>query len=419
MAHDAKIAQLEAERLERIEKGIRGKVREREIAESLNPSGNVDIPTLPETIPDRFAALRGLHAEYEAAPSQSFNAMVGAQVSGIGGSRIGFDTLRPLNEAARSRILQSMPVDTGLQGNTMVGGTGALPALTPLLQLPTNFLVAGNDFDSVGDNIAAFAGANPVIAIKVAAAGVFIAAKVVEIAPDIIAGVAKAASTVCSGVSDIVEIDRLKSAGYVRGRDEHGKEYWYKRQQAPAEPAAPRVAPAASIPQRVEIPIPTQEELDEFALSVDDGDVASVPNVHQAAAVQAETVAAVGEDEEEQEAEPAVGGEAAGAPTEPEGGEPDDSGDEGEKESANRNHFSKQSREELLRSKTSHEKLIKEHKEKLEAYEKNPDTYDNKNLLKGVSQERRNKIIQGRIKELQRQIRKQENGLKIIDQLLG
>jgi hypothetical protein len=50
------------------------------------------------------------------------------------------------------------------------------------------------------------------------------------------------------------------------------------------------------------------------------------------------------------------------------------------------------------------EKQIAEHEEKLANYKSNPDAYDNKGILKNASPERRQSIINGRIKHLEREI---------------
>jgi len=81
-------------------------------------------------------------------------------------------------------------------------------------------------------------------------------------------------------------------------------------------------------------------------------------------------------------------------------------------------NFASQTRNQLLKSKTSHEMLIRKHTEKLAAYIIDPDKYDNLGILKNVSKEIRQKIIQGRIKELERQIQRQRDDLNIINRLL-
>ncbi|GBF32467.1 cell wall-associated protein [Desulfocucumis palustris] len=78
-----------------------------------------------------------------------------------------------------------------------------------------------------------------------------------------------------------------------------------------------------------------------------------------------------------------------------------------------------QTREQLPKSKSSYEKLIQEHKVKLNNYIKNPDAYDNKGILKNVpSPDVRQKIINGRIKQLKDQINKQQSELDKINKLL-
>ncbi|MGK6353514.1 hypothetical protein [Parapedobacter sp. DT-150] len=58
------------------------------------------------------------------------------------------------------------------------------------------------------------------------------------------------------------------------------------------------------------------------------------------------------------------------------------------------------------------------YKDKLSQYIKDPDKFDNKGILQGKSPELREKIISGRVKELQSQITKQENELnKVRNQL--
>jgi hypothetical protein len=59
------------------------------------------------------------------------------------------------------------------------------------------------------------------------------------------------------------------------------------------------------------------------------------------------------------------------------------------------------------------EKQIAEHEQKLANYKSNPDAYDNKGILKNASPERRESIINGRIRHLEREIeafRKSSNG---------
>ncbi len=80
--------------------------------------------------------------------------------------------------------------------------------------------------------------------------------------------------------------------------------------------------------------------------------------------------------------------------------------------------FINQTKQQLLKSKGSYEKLIQEHEVKLMAYIDNPDKYDHLGLLKNISSEIKQKRIQGRINELQRQIFRQKRDLDIINDLL-
>ena len=81
-------------------------------------------------------------------------------------------------------------------------------------------------------------------------------------------------------------------------------------------------------------------------------------------------------------------------------------------------NFANQTREQLLKSKVSYKKLIQEHKTKLKDYIKNPDAYDNKGILKNVTPEIRQKIIEGRKNALTKQILKQQRELEKIMELL-
>jgi hypothetical protein len=58
------------------------------------------------------------------------------------------------------------------------------------------------------------------------------------------------------------------------------------------------------------------------------------------------------------------------------------------------------------------QKQIEKHRQKLEEYMKNPDAYDNKGFLKNISETIREKIIQTRIKGLQKEIQKFENEIQ-------
>jgi RHS repeat-associated protein len=58
------------------------------------------------------------------------------------------------------------------------------------------------------------------------------------------------------------------------------------------------------------------------------------------------------------------------------------------------------------------QKSINTHKKRLEVYKKNPDLADNKGFLKGVTPERREKIISSRVKSLEGQIKTFEKDIK-------
>jgi len=74
----------------------------------------------------------------------------------------------------------------------------------------------------------------------------------------------------------------------------------------------------------------------------------------------------------------------------------------------------------LLKSEASFERLITEHKQKLLNFRTNPFAHDNRGLLKNAtSDEIRQRIIEGRIKVLERQIAKQKGELAKIRILLG
>ena len=85
------------------------------------------------------------------------------------------------------------------------------------------------------------------------------------------------------------------------------------------------------------------------------------------------------------------------------------------------NPYRTRSREENLRSKRSYEELIADHKKKLEDYIRDPYAQDNLGTLRNAPNDAiRQRIIDGRIRELQSQIAKQEGELaKIIDVLTG
>ncbi|HYO52474.1 hypothetical protein [Archangium sp.] len=80
--------------------------------------------------------------------------------------------------------------------------------------------------------------------------------------------------------------------------------------------------------------------------------------------------------------------------------------------------YSNQTRQQLERSKRSYEELIREHEQKLADYRKNPLSQDNKGLLKNQPPDVQQKIIEGRIKELERQLEKQRSELEKINEAI-
>jgi hypothetical protein len=73
-----------------------------------------------------------------------------------------------------------------------------------------------------------------------------------------------------------------------------------------------------------------------------------------------------------------------------------------------------QTTDELLKSKKSLEILIDEHTQKLADYQLDPDKFDNKNKLKEIAKDLRDKIIKGRIAKLEKEIEKFK---KLIEQI--
>lgn len=59
-------------------------------------------------------------------------------------------------------------------------------------------------------------------------------------------------------------------------------------------------------------------------------------------------------------------------------------------------------------------KNIEEHTQKLEDYKSNPDAFDNKGFLKNASPEIREKIIDGRIRHLEREIKEFKSQLQAL-----
>ncbi|MEM6321537.1 MAG: hypothetical protein AAF960_28015, partial [Bacteroidota bacterium] len=78
----------------------------------------------------------------------------------------------------------------------------------------------------------------------------------------------------------------------------------------------------------------------------------------------------------------------------------------------------KQTKKELENSKASFESLIEEHLQKIEDFKANPDAFDNKGVLKDAAPELREKIIQGRIKSLEKQIKGQRENLRKVNEAL-
>ena len=78
------------------------------------------------------------------------------------------------------------------------------------------------------------------------------------------------------------------------------------------------------------------------------------------------------------------------------------------------NQYANMTKEQRLKAKHSFEELINEHTKKLQDYIKNPYLHDNKNLLQNVSPEISTQRINGRIKSLKGQIKKQQGELNKI-----
>ncbi|MEM6766207.1 MAG: RHS repeat-associated core domain-containing protein, partial [Bacteroidota bacterium] len=81
-----------------------------------------------------------------------------------------------------------------------------------------------------------------------------------------------------------------------------------------------------------------------------------------------------------------------------------------------KNPFKDQSLDELQKSENSFQSLVKEHEKKLEDFKQDPDKFDNKGKLKDATPEIREKIINGRIKKLEKDIQKQKNELKKVQE---
>jgi len=74
--------------------------------------------------------------------------------------------------------------------------------------------------------------------------------------------------------------------------------------------------------------------------------------------------------------------------------------------------------EQLQKSKLSLQQLITEHSQKMAAYQNDPDKFDNKNKLKNIAKDIREKIINGRIKKLEKEIEKFKKLIEKIDKKL-
>jgi len=62
--------------------------------------------------------------------------------------------------------------------------------------------------------------------------------------------------------------------------------------------------------------------------------------------------------------------------------------------------------EQLQKSKSSLQQLIAEHTQRMIDYQNDPDKFDNKNKLKDIAKDIREKIIQGKLKKLEKEIEK-------------
>jgi hypothetical protein len=77
-----------------------------------------------------------------------------------------------------------------------------------------------------------------------------------------------------------------------------------------------------------------------------------------------------------------------------------------------------QSRQQLLDSRQSFENNVREHRQKLEDYKRDPDAHDNKGMLQNVTTDNRTSIIDGRIRSLEKQIEKNQKNLDKVNQRL-
>lgn len=81
--------------------------------------------------------------------------------------------------------------------------------------------------------------------------------------------------------------------------------------------------------------------------------------------------------------------------------------------------LTRQTAAQLRKSKASLERLIKEHRQKLADYKRDPLAFDNEGTLRNAPEHLKSKIIEGRIQTLEKQIAKQEGELRKVNELLG
>ena len=84
-----------------------------------------------------------------------------------------------------------------------------------------------------------------------------------------------------------------------------------------------------------------------------------------------------------------------------------------------KNPYKNRTREQNEKSKKSYEQLRDEHKQKLEDYKADPAAHDNKGTYRNAPDaEVRQRVYEGRIRELERQIQKHEGELRKIQEAL-
>lgn len=85
-----------------------------------------------------------------------------------------------------------------------------------------------------------------------------------------------------------------------------------------------------------------------------------------------------------------------------------------------KNPYTNWSKEEIEKAIKSEKDLIKEHQQKLADYKRDPLKFDNKDTLKNAKDaETYNKIIQGRVKKLENDIRKHERELEKLKEAIN